>query len=129
MKKNSAQNAAKKIKAPLEGIVHVRSTFNNTIVNITNTNGDVICWGTPGKNGYKGSRKSTPFAAQITAEAVAKTAFDAGMRKVEVHICGAGNGREGAVRAVAAAGLEVSAIKDFTGGPHNGCGPPKKRRV
>jgi small subunit ribosomal protein S11 len=129
MKKNSAQNAAKKIKAPLEGIVHVRSTFNNTIVNITNTNGDVICWGTPGKNGYKGSRKSTPFAAQITAEAVAKTAFDAGMRKVEVHICGAGNGREGAVRAVAAAGLKVSAIKDFTAVPHNGCRPPKKRRV
>jgi small subunit ribosomal protein S11 len=130
MVKGSANNNAnKKIKAPLEGIVHVRSTFNNTIVNISNMNGDVICWGTPGKNGYKGSRKSTPFAAQITAEAVAKTAFDAGMRKVEVHICGAGNGREGAIRAVAVAGLKVTAIKDFTAVPHNGCRPPKRRRI
>ncbi len=118
-----------KKKAPAEGIVHVRATFNNTIVNITDKEGNVIAWNTPGKSGFKGSRKSTPFAAQIAAEVVGKTAYDAGVRKVEVHIHGAGNGREGAVRAIAAAGIKVSSIKDFTAIPHNGCRPPKKRRV
>lgn len=118
-----------KKKAPAEGIVHVRATFNNTIVNITDKEGNVIAWNTPGKSGFKGSRKSTPFAAQIAAEVVGKTAYDAGVRKVEVHIHGAGNGREGAVRAIAAAGIKVISIKDFTAIPHNGCRPPKKRRV
>lgn len=118
-----------KKRATAEGIAHIRATFNNTIVNITDLNGNVICWNTPGKSGFKGSRKSTPFAAQIAAEVVGKAAFDAGVRKVEVHIRGAGNGREGAVRAIAAAGIRISMIKDFTAIPHNGCRPPKRRRV
>jgi small subunit ribosomal protein S11 len=111
------------------GVAHVRATFNNTIVNITDLEGNVIAWNTPGKSGFKGSRKSTPFAAQIAAEVVGKMAYDAGVRKVEVHIRGAGNGREGAVRAIAAAGIKIVAIKDFTAVPHNGCRPPKRRRV
>ncbi len=125
---NKSSKKVKK-KAPVEGIAHVHATFNNTIVNIADSAGNVIFWSTPGKTGFKGSRKSTPFAAQVAAEAVGKTAHDAGMRKVEVHIKGAGNGREGAVRAIAACGLKVTTIKDFTAVPHNGCRPPKKRRV
>ncbi len=128
MKKPSGSRKIKK-KAPAEGIAHIRATFNNTIVNISDAEGNVICWNTPGRSGFKGSRKSTPFAAQIAAEVVGKTAFDAGIRKVEVHIRGAGNGREGAVRAIAAAGIKVTSIKDFTAIPHNGCRPPKRRRV
>ncbi len=122
-------NNRKKVKAPAEGVVHIRATFNNTIVNITDKEGNVVCWGTPGKSGFKGSRKSTPFAAQLAAEDAAKIAYDAGMRKVEVEVRGAGNGREGAIRAIAAAGLKVTAIKDITAVPHNGCRPPKRRRV
>ncbi len=122
-------NNRKKVKAPAEGVVHIRATFNNTIVNITDKEGNVVCWGTPGKSGFKGSRKSTPFAAQLAAEDAAKIAYDAGMRKVEVEVRGAGNGREGAIRAIAAAGLKVTAIKDLTAVPHNGCRPPKRRRV
>ena len=127
MNKNVVKKAKK--KAPAEGVVHVRATFNNTIVNVTDKEGNVIAWNTPGKAGFKGSRKSTPFAAQVSADVVGKAAFDAGVRKVEVHIHGAGNGREGAVRAIAAAGIKVACIKDFTAIPHNGCRPPKKRRV
>lgn len=127
-KKKTAVKRVKK-KAPADGIVHVRATFNNTIVNISDREGNVISWSTPGMTGFKGSRKSTPYAAQIAAEGAAKVAFDAGVRKVEVHIRGAGNGREGAVRAVSAVGIKVTAIKDFTAIPHNGCRPPKKRRV
>jgi small subunit ribosomal protein S11 len=127
IKPTTPKRVKKKIGA--EGIAHVRATFNNTIVNITDSDGNVICWGTPGKSGFKGSRKSTPFAAQIAAENVGKVAYDAGIRKVEVHIRGAGNGREGAVRAIAAAGIRITAIKDFTSIPHNGCRPPKRRRV
>ncbi len=125
---NKSSKKVKK-KAPAEGIVHIRATFNNTVVSISDLQGNVICWNTPGKSGFKGSRKSTPFAAQIAAEVVGKTAYDAGVRKVEVHIRGAGNGREGAVRAIAAAGIKVTSIKDFTAIPHNGCRPPKRRRV
>jgi small subunit ribosomal protein S11 len=128
MNRSSSTRKVKK-KAPVEGIVHVRATFNNTIVNITDLEGNVFFWNTPGKSGFKGSRKSTPFAAQISAEVVGKAAFDAGMRKVEVHIHGAGNGREGAVRAIASAGIRITCIKDFTAIPHNGCRPPKRRRV
>jgi small subunit ribosomal protein S11 len=91
--------------------------------------GNVICWNTPGKSGFKGSRKSTPFAAQIAAESVGRMAYDAGVRKVEVHIRGAGNGRESAIRAIAQAGIKITAIKDYTAIPHNGCRPPKRRRV
>ena len=128
MNRSSAPKKLKK-KAPAMGVAHVRATFNNTIVNITDLEGNVIVWNTPGKSGFKGSRKSTPFAAQIAAEVVGKMAYDAGVRKVEVHIRGAGNGREGAVRAIAAAGIKIVAIKDFTAVPHNGCRPPKRRRV
>ncbi|MDG5813721.1 30S ribosomal protein S11 [Chitinispirillales bacterium ANBcel5] len=131
MNKDSAAHAAKKIKkkATAEGVAHIRSTFNNTIINITDARGNVIAWNTPGKSGFKGSRKSTPFAAGIAAEVVGKLAYDAGVRKLEVHLRGAGNGREGAIRSLAAAGLKIVAIKDFTAVPHNGCRPPKKRRV
>ena len=99
------------------------------IINITDVRGNMIAWGSPGKSGFKGSRKSTPFAAQIAAETVGKSAYDAGVRKIEVHLKGAGNGRESSIRALAAAGLKISAIKDFTAIPHNGCRPPKRRRV
>ncbi len=118
-----------KKKASAEGIAHVKSTFNNTIINISDLQGNVIVWGSPGKSGFKGSRKSTPFAAQIAAEVVGKTAYDAGVRKVEVHLKGAGNGRESSIRALASAGLKITAIKDYTAIPHNGCRPPKRRRV
>ena len=127
----SDKSGAKKLKkkASADGIAHVRATFNNTLINITDLQGNVIAWGSPGKSGFKGSRKSTPFAAQIAAEVVGKTAYDAGVRKVEVHLKGAGNGRESSIRALASAGIKISAIKDFTAIPHNGCRPPKRRRV
>ncbi|MBN1576427.1 MAG: 30S ribosomal protein S11 [Chitinispirillaceae bacterium] len=118
-----------KKRVSAEGIAHIRATFNNTLINITDSRGNVIAWNTPGKSGFKGSRKSTPFAAGIAAEVVAKMAFDAGVRKVEVHLRGAGNGRESAIRSLAAAGIKIIAIKDFTAVPHNGCRPPKRRRV
>lgn len=131
MNKESSGSASKRLKkkAPAEGVAHVRATFNNTIINITDSRGNVVAWNTPGKSGFKGSRKSTPFAAGIAAEVVGKLAYDAGVRKVEVHLRGAGNGRESTIRSLAAAGLKVTAIKDFTAVPHNGCRPPKKRRV
>jgi small subunit ribosomal protein S11 len=128
MNRSTSSKRIKK-KAPSTGVVHIRATFNNTLINISDTDGNVISWGSPGKAGFKGSRKSTPFAAQIAAEAAGKIAYDAGVRRVEVHIRGAGNGREGAIRAIAAAGIRVTAIKDFTSIPHNGCRPPKRRRV
>ncbi|MBN1307971.1 MAG: 30S ribosomal protein S11 [Chitinispirillaceae bacterium] len=118
-----------KRKAAAEGVAHIRATFNNTLINITDSRGNVIAWNTPGKSGFKGSRKSTPFAAGIAAEVVARMALDAGVRKVEVHLRGAGNGRESAIRSLAAAGIKIIAIKDFTAVPHNGCRPPKRRRV
>jgi small subunit ribosomal protein S11 len=127
----AAAPAVKKPKkrAASDGIAHVRATFNNTLINITDSKGNVIAWNSPGKSGFKGSRKSTPFASGVAAEVVGKMAYDAGVRKIEVHIRGAGNGRESAIRALAAAGLKISAIKDFTAVPHNGCRPPKRRRV
>jgi small subunit ribosomal protein S11 len=123
--------AVKKVrkKVGADGVAHIRATFNNTLINISDTQGNVVAWGSPGKSGFKGSRKSTPFAAQIAAESVGKAAFDAGVRKIEVHIKGAGNGRESSIRALAAAGLKITAIKDYTAIPHNGCRPPKRRRV
>ncbi|MBX6350127.1 MAG: 30S ribosomal protein S11 [Clostridia bacterium] len=111
------------------GIAHIRSTFNNTIVTITDPAGNAIAWGTAGTQGFKGSRKGTPFAAQMAAEAAARQAMEAGMREVEVYVKGPGSGREAAIRALQAAGLEVSVIKDVTPIPHNGCRPPKRRRV
>lgn len=111
------------------GQAHVQSTFNNTIITITDPSGNVVSWSSAGQNGFKGSRKSTPYAAQITAEAVARRAMENGMRSVEVYVKGPGSGREAAVRSLQAAGLQVVAITDVTPIPHNGCRPPKRRRV
>ena len=116
-------------KVGTHGFAHVHASFNNTIVSITDMDGGVIAWASPGKVGFKGSRKSTPYAAQMAAEGAAKDAMTMGMRRVEVHVKGPGPGRESAVRAMAAAGLEISSIKDVTPIPHNGCRPPKRRRV
>jgi small subunit ribosomal protein S11 len=110
-------------------VAHVHSTFNNTIVSITDQDGGVVTWASAGKVGFKGSRKSTPFAAQMAAESAAKEAIAAGMRKLEVWVKGPGAGREAAIRSLQAAGMEVVAIRDVTPIPHNGCRPPKRRRV
>ena len=112
-----------------KGVAHIRSTFNNTIVTITDVNGNAIAWGTAGEMGFKGSKKSTPYAAQTAAEHAAKIAVDNGMKTVEVLVRGPGQGRESAIRALATAGLEITMIKDVTPIPHNGCRPPKRRRV
>ena len=111
------------------GVAHIQSTFNNTIVTISSMEGDVICWSSSGSSGFKGSRKSTPFAAQMAAEAAGKKAMEFGVRQVEVAVKGPGAGREAAIRALQAVGLEITAIKDATPIPHNGCRPPKRRRV
>ena len=111
------------------GAAHIRSTFNNTIVTITDSNGNTIAWASAGGLGFKGSRKSTPYAAQSAAETAAKAAMEHGMKSVEVYVKGPGAGREAAIRALQAAGIEVSSIKDVTPIPHNGCRPPKRRRV
>ncbi|MFW6034960.1 MAG: 30S ribosomal protein S11 [Halothermotrichaceae bacterium] len=120
----------KKIKRNInKGQAHIRSTFNNTIISITDDNGNVIAWSSAGKVGYEGSRKSTPFAAQIAAEDAAQQAVDIGVKEIEIYVKGPGSGRESAIRSLQAAGLEVSLIKDITPIPHNGCRPPKRRRV
>lgn len=111
------------------GVAHIHASFNNTIVTITDPAGNVITWSSSGNQGFKGSRKSTPFASQLAAESAAKRAMEHGMRQVEVYVKGPGAGRESAIRAIAAAGLEIIAIKDVTPIPHNGCRPPKRRRV
>ena len=116
-------------RTPVTGVAHVQATFNNTIVTITDGDGAVVAWASSGKVGFKGSRKSTPFAAQLAAEASAKDAIALGMKRVEVWVMGPGAGRETAIRSLQAAGLEISAIKDVTPIPHNGCRPPKRRRV
>ena len=116
-------------KVSTSGVAHVQASFNNTIVTITDTDGHVITWASAGKVGFKGSRKSTPFAAQVAAEASAREALNLGMKRVEVWVKGPGAGREAAIRSLQAAGLEISAIKDVTPIPHNGCRPPKRRRV
>ena len=116
-------------KVSTNGVAHVQASFNNTIVTITDMDGHVITWASAGKVGFKGSRKSTPFAAQVAAESSAREALNAGMKRVEVWVKGPGGGREAAIRSLQAAGLEISAIKDMTPIPHNGCRPPKRRRV
>ncbi len=111
------------------GAAHISSTFNNTIVTLTDLKGNTISWASSGEMGFKGSRKSTPFAAQMAAEHAAKLAMDHGLRTVEVYVRGPGSGREAAIRSLAAAGLQITLIKDVTPIPHNGCRPPKRRRV
>ena len=112
-----------------KGVAHIRSTFNNTIVTITDTKGNAISWASAGEMGFKGSRKSTPYAAQTAAETAAKAAVEHGMKTVEVYVRGPGSGRESAIRALQTAGLEITLIRDVTPIPHNGCRPPKRRRV
>ena len=119
----------KRIQVDISGKVFIKATFNNVIVTITDIYGNTISWSSAGKNGFKGSRKNTPFAAQVSAEAAAKTAFDLGLRKVEVFVKGPGSGREAAIRSLQVVGLEISSIRDVTPIPPNGCRPPKKRRV
>ena len=130
MNKESTSGAKKlKKKASAEGIAHIRATFNNTIINITDSRGNVIAWNTPGKSGFKGSRKSTPFSAQLSAENAGKEAFNLGMRSLDVFVKGPGGGRESAVRSLQAVGFKITSILDVTPIPHNGCRPPKRRRV
>ena len=125
-KKKTKKKAAKNVTS---GIAHVFATFNNTIITITDRQGNAVVWASCGSSGFKGSKKSTPFAAQIAARNAAKKALEQGMKDVEVFVKGPGSGRESAIRAIQAAGLRISAIKDVTPIPHNGCRPPKKRRV
>jgi len=119
----------KKVHVDASGRAFIKATFNNVIVTLTDMYGNTIAWSSAGKNGFKGSRKNTPYAAQVSAEAAAREAHDLGLRKVEVFIKGPGAGREAAVRSLQTAGLEVTMIKDITPIPHNGCRPPKRRRV
>ncbi|MBI4546839.1 MAG: 30S ribosomal protein S11 [Ignavibacteriae bacterium] len=119
----------KKIQIELTGKAYIKATFNNVIVTITDVYGNVISWSSAGRNGFKGSRKNTPFAAQVTAEAAAKEAFDLGLRKVDVLVKGPGSGREAGIRSLQTTGLEILSIRDITPIPHNGCRPPKRRRV
>jgi small subunit ribosomal protein S11 len=128
--KKVVRSRKKKIKKNIErGQAHIQSTFNNTIITITDVTGNAISWASAGGLGFKGSRKSTPFAAQMAAEEAAKVAMEHGLRSIEVFVKGPGSGREAAIRALQAAGLEISSIKDVTPIPHNGCRPPKRRRV
>lgn len=120
----------KKIKKNVPmGVAHIQASFNNTLVTITDLNGEVVSWSTAGAKGFKGSRKSTPFAAQVAAEEAAKKAMDAGMRSISVLVRGPGSGRESAVRALSSVGLKINLLRDITPVPHNGCRPPKRRRV
>jgi small subunit ribosomal protein S11 len=127
----ASAKAAKRSKRVVEseGIVHISATFNNTLVTITDMRGNAIAWGTSGKAGFKGSKKSTPFAATVAAEQVGREAMNLGVRRVHVQVQGPGSGRESAIQALASVGLKVVSIKDCTPIPHNGCRPPKKRRV
>lgn len=128
--KRPARSRRRRVKKNIEhGVAHIRSTFNNTIVMITDVHGNAIAWSSAGALGFRGSRKSTPFAAQMAAEAAAKGSMENGMKSVEVSVKGPGSGREAAIRSLQATGLEVTAIRDVTPVPHNGCRPPKRRRV
>lgn len=128
---NSAKAAAKKriVKVDAYGDAHISATFNNVIISLTNKTGQVISWSSAGKMGFRGSKKNTPYAAQMAAQDAAKVALEAGLKKVDVYVKGPGAGREGAIRSLAQSGIEISMIKDVTPLPHNGCRPPKKRRV
>lgn len=119
----------KKVNVTPDGIVHIKASFNNILVTITDKLGNTISWSSAGKNGFRGSKKNTPYASQVTAEAAAKEAFDLGLRRVEVLIKGPGSGRDAAIRSLQNIGIEVTTIRDITPQPHNGCRPPKRRRV
>ncbi len=124
------KGARKKVKKNVQtGIAHIQSTFNNTIITITDVAGASVCWSTAGVQGFKGSRKSSPFAAQVAAEECSKKAMEHGVRQLSIYVKGPGSGRESAVRALQAAGIKISLIRDVTPIPHNGCRPPKRRRV
>jgi small subunit ribosomal protein S11 len=130
MAKQTRKTGKKKEKKNIsEGVVHIQSTFNNTIITITDLSGNVVAWSSAGTQGFKGSRKSTPFAAQVAAEDAVKKAKEHGMRRVQVYVKGPGSGRESALRSLQVAGLSISLIRDVTPIPHNGCRPPKRRRV
>ncbi len=128
-KKKASPGKKKVVRNVPSGIAHIQATFNNTIITITDGGGNVIAWASAGAMGFKGSRKSTPFAAQMAATASARKAIDQGMKEIRVYVKGPGSGREAAIRSLQSAGLEISAIKDVTPIPHNGCRPPKRRRV
>lgn len=129
-KKTAATTRRRKERKNIDrGVAHIQSSFNNTIVTISDTQGNVISWASSGEMGFRGSKKSTPFAAQTAAEAAAKLAIDHGMKTVDVFVKGPGSGREAAIRALQATGLDITLIKDVTPIPHNGCRPPKRRRV
>nr|YP_010208397.1 ribosomal protein S11 [Pseudo-nitzschia cuspidata]UBA15410.1 ribosomal protein S11 [Pseudo-nitzschia cuspidata] len=130
MPQTTRKSTIRKDKSNLRnGVVHIQSTFNNTIVTITNVNGDTISWASAGSSGFKGARKSTPFAAQTAAEKAALDAANIGIKSVDILVKGQGSGRETAIRAIEGAGLEITSIQDITSVPHNGCRPPKRRRV
>ncbi|QNJ98058.1 30S ribosomal protein S11 [Constantimarinum furrinae] len=130
-KSTSKTKSTKKRKVTIESVgeAHIAASFNNIIISLTNKNGDVISWSSAGKMGFRGSKKNTPYAAQLAAEDCAKTAHEAGLRKVKVYVKGPGNGRESAIRSIHNSGIEVTEIIDVTPMPHNGCRPPKRRRV
>jgi small subunit ribosomal protein S11 len=130
MAKGAAKKTKKRnVKVEPEGYAYIKASFNNIIVSITNKQGQVIAWGTAGKAGFRGSKKNTPYAAQVAAGDAAKVAYESGLRTVEVYVKGPGSGREAAIRAIDSSGIKVSKIKDVTPVPHNGCRPPKRRRV
>ena len=130
MPQTTRKSAIRKDKSNLRnGVVHIQSTFNNTIVTVTNVNGDTVSWASAGSSGFKGARKSTPFAAQTAAEKAALEAATIGIKSVDILVKGQGSGRETAIRAIEGSGLEITSIQDITSVPHNGCRPPKRRRV
>jgi small subunit ribosomal protein S11 len=127
--KKATKVKKRKVKVEPEGLVYIQASFNNIIISLTNRKGDVISWGSAGKAQFRGSKKNTPYAAQVAASDAARVAYDAGMRSAEVFVKGPGSGREAAIRAIDSSGIKVSRIKDVTPIPHNGCRPPKRRRV
>ncbi len=131
MAKGKATKKVKKrnVKIDTEGLVYIKATFNNIIISLTNKKGQVVSWASAGKAGFRGSKKNTPYAAQVAANDAARVAYEAGMRVAEVYVKGPGSGREAAIRAIDGAGIKVTRIKDVTPVPHNGCRPPKRRRV
>ncbi len=128
-KRTAGRPRRRERKSVPRGQAHIQSTFNNTLVTITDPNGNVLSWGSAGMHGFKGSRKSTPYAAQVTAETAARKAMEHGLRQIEVYVKGPGSGREAAIRSLQTAGISVISITDVTPIPHNGCRPPKRRRV